>query len=164
MDPKQIAGPNYFQHTSHSDGDMQKFVSGELQDPSNWKKPEVEAAIDALSAEAKLPAQQALDAADKPQIKAGQSLIADESRCGQCHRFHSSVALGTAPDLTGYGSREWLTEFISNPSQKRFYGKDNDRMPAFAPDRNRPEKNRLTAEEIGYLVNWLRGEGAENER
>ena len=40
-----------------------------------------------------------------------------------------------APDLTGYASREWLTAFISNPADERFYRDKNDRMPAFAPHR-----------------------------
>jgi ubiquinol-cytochrome c reductase cytochrome b subunit len=164
LDPKQIVGPNYFGGTSHKKGDMVDFVTGALQESKTWKKDNIEAAVDALSAEAKLQSQQAVDNSDQAKIKRGIALLKDSDRCAQCHRFHDpSVAFGTAPDLTDYGSREWLAAFISNPAHERFYGKDNDRMPAFAPDALHPERNRLSAEEIGYLVNWLRGDWVSHE-
>ncbi len=146
------------QHVAQ-EGRHGRFRHRGVQDDKVWKKGELDSVVDALSGEAKLQVQQAADKTDQPTIKAGQALIKDTDRCAQCHRFQgTSVALGMAPDLTGYGSREWLTAFISNPAHERFYGKDNDRMPAFAADALHPEKNRLTAEEIGYLVNWLRGD------
>ena len=52
-------------------------------------------------------------------------------RCTECHQFRKRDEDATAPDLTGYGSREWLTAFVGNPAHERFYGKRNDRMPAF---------------------------------
>ena len=163
LDPKQIVKPNYFGNTSHKKGDMVDFVTGALQEDKTWKKGELDSVVDALSAEAKLQAQQPADKADQATIKTGQTLIKDTDRCAQCHRFQgTAVPLGMAPDLTGYGSREWLTAFLGNPAHERFYGKDNDRMPAFAADAQHPEKNRLTAEEIGYLVSWLRGDSAEH--
>jgi ubiquinol-cytochrome c reductase cytochrome b subunit len=162
LDPTQIAGPNYFGNTSHKDGGMVDFVGGALQDNETWKKGELDSVVDALSARAKLPAQAAADKADQAKIKLGQSLIEDANRCAECHRLPGRKdALGTPPDLTGYGSRKWLTDFIGNPGHERFYGKDNDRMPPFAADSQHTEKNRLTADEIGYLVNWLRGDSAE---
>ena len=69
--------------------------------------------------------------------------------------------MGNAPDLTGYASREWLTAFISNPADKRFYGDKNDRMPAFALHPNDPTANRLSPQELAVLVSWLRGEWYE---
>ena len=73
-----------------------------------------------------------------------------------CHRFHEEgEELGTAPDLTGYGSRDWLMAFISNPEHVRFYGDKNDRMPAFG------EEKQLTPTEIGLVTDWLRGEWYE---
>ncbi|HEY2894741.1 MAG TPA: hypothetical protein VGJ16_11025, partial [Pirellulales bacterium] len=68
--------------------------------------------------------------------------------------------VGMAPDLTGYASREWLTAFISNPADERFYRDTNDRMPAFAPHPNDPA-NRLSPEDLATLVSWLRGEWYE---
>jgi ubiquinol-cytochrome c reductase cytochrome b subunit len=73
-------------------------------------------------------------------------------RCTGCHQFRTPDEDAIAPDLTGYGSREWLIAFISNPAHLRFYGRRNDRMPVFG------EEGSLTAEEIGLLADWLRGD------
>ncbi len=67
----------------------------------------------------------------------------------------------TNPDLTGYGSREWLIAIISDPAHKRFYGTRNDRMPAYAKDPEKPDQNVLSATQIELLANWLRGAGSE---
>ena len=94
----------------------------------------------ALSAEAKLPAQQKLEAQPKQQelIAAGQKLLNSSDHCASCHHFRGKVDWSmkedTYPDLEGYGSREWLLEFIANPGHARFYNTNNDRMPAFAGD------------------------------
>jgi ubiquinol-cytochrome c reductase cytochrome b subunit len=69
----------------------------------------------------------------------------------ECHTFHDSGE-DNAPSLTGYGSREWLIAFITNPEHERFYGEDNDRMPAFG------EEKSLTPQEIGLVADWIRGE------
>ena len=61
-----------------------------------------------------------------------------------------------APDLTGYGSRDWLLAFIANPAADRFYGKQNDRMPAFAPHEPGSPQNQLSPETIGLIADWLR--------
>ena len=131
---------------------MVKFVTDTLSDPKEWKPEEVKQVVAAVSAEAALPGQQQLDARDQGAIKKGQALLKDSDRCAQCHQFHDAdSAAGSAPDLTGYGSKEWLTAFICDPAAERFYGTKNDRMPAFA-------KGRLDAKQIGFLVNWLRGD------
>jgi ubiquinol-cytochrome c reductase cytochrome b subunit len=159
LDPKQIVGPHYFGNTEHKKGDMVGFVTGKLQDAKLWTGDQRSQAIAALSAEAKLPTQTTRDRDDQALIQAGRVLIADKNRCAACHRFHDpKYELGEAPDLTDYGSRTWLTAFISDPSHERFYGGNNDRMPAFAPDAKNPQKNLLTPTEIGYLVDWLRGD------
>jgi hypothetical protein len=40
----------------------------------------------------------------------------------------------------------------------RFYGKGNDRMPAFAKNADTDNGNTLTRKEIDLLVRWLRGD------
>ena len=60
--------------------------------------------------------------------------------------------------MTGYGSREWLAGIIADPAHKRFYGKENDRMPAYAESATDVKKNLLSPREIQLLVDWLRGE------
>ncbi len=79
-------------------------------------------------------------------------------RCTECHQFHKPDEDATAPDLTGYGSREWLLAFISNPAQTRFFGKRNDRMPAFAEDKI------LDLHAISLLTDWLRSDWYEPDR
>ena len=67
------------------------------------------------------------------------------------------------PDLSGYGSHDWLIAIVGNPAHKRFYGKENDRMPAFAESATDAKKNVLSRQELELLVDWLRGEWYEPE-
>ena len=159
LDPKRIAGPDLFGNTKHKGGLMAEFVIEDKLDPNDAK---IENIVKALSAEAKLPAQQAADASTATDITAGQKLI-KTGRCVECHKFHDQGDLGDGgPDLTGYGSREWLTGMISNPTHERFYGKEgNDRMPSFATDIDHPENNILRPENMLLLVDWLRGDWYE---
>ena len=101
------------------------------------------------------------DAHDAKNIAAGNSLITDN--CTECQRS-TARARRRGPDLTGYGSREWLIGIISNPAHKRFYGKENDRMPAFAESATDAKKNILSRQELELLVDWLRGEWYEPEK
>jgi mono/diheme cytochrome c family protein len=57
----------------------------------------------------------------------------------------AQIASG-APDLTGYGSTEWLRDFLRDPGHTRFYGSHNA-MPAFG--------DQLSEQEINLLVEWL---------
>ena len=72
--------------------------------------------------------------------------------CGECQKFHQTIEESAGPDLSGYGSREWLLAFISDPAHERFYGTRNDRMPQYGPEKS------LTAQEIGLVADWLRGD------
>ena len=54
-------------------------------------------------------------------------------------------------------SREWLLAFVRNPAGERFYGDNNDRMPAFGPHDN-PQLNQLDDKSLGLIVDWLRGD------
>ena len=65
-------------------------------------------------------------------MEKGRELVAADDRCGSCHTFRDNgVAAGSAPDITGWGSREWLVGIIADPTHERFYGDSNDRMPSF---------------------------------
>ena len=99
-----------------------------------------------LSDIAGLPYQEPLSEKEREE---GFDLFFDELGCIDCHDIEDEDE-GSAPDLTGYGSRDWLTAIVADPSHERFYGKDNDRMPSFVRD------EKLTVEEIGILVDWLR--------
>ena len=153
LDPEQVAGPAYFGNTAHSDGDMVSFVTDELSDPDLWKPDEVEAVIVALAAEAELPT----GGASADLVAKGRGLMADTDRCGSCHAYaDNETELGYAPDLNGWGSREWLVGIITDPTHQRFYPEDNDRMPSFGvgSDGGPPT---LTEDQIGLIADWLRG-------
>jgi ubiquinol-cytochrome c reductase cytochrome b subunit len=126
---------------------MVGYVRDEMADPAKWKPEEIESVAVALAAEAGLPD----PAATAAQLERGRALIADADRCGGCHNFHDNgTGLGAAPDLTGWGGREWIVGLVADPAAERFYGDDNDRMPAF--------EKLLTVEQIGLLADWLRGD------
>ena len=71
--------------------------------------------------------------------------------CVLCHELDhpevsgSGMALG--PDLTGYGSAEWLGGIIMDSSQPRFYGSQNSGMPKFT--------HRLRDQELQLLTDWI---------
>jgi len=119
------------------------------------QKAQLRKVIIALSAEAKLQSQTAADTKDAADIAAGRELLKGDINCTECHAFGAPDEDATGPDLTGYGSREWLISFISDPAHTKLYGKRNDRMPRFA------EEKILDAKAIGLIADWLRGEWYE---
>ena len=154
LDPARVDSPHYFGGSKQKTGKMVKFVKEDIAEFDAAQKAQLQKLIIGLSAEAGLKAQSAADTRDAVVIAEGRKLVSSTAmNCTDCHKFHAD---GTddpsAPDLTGYGSREWLLAFISDPSHARFYGERNDRMPAYGPDKI------LTAAEIGLVTDWLRGE------
>ncbi|HET6883300.1 MAG TPA: cytochrome b N-terminal domain-containing protein [Pirellulales bacterium] len=168
LDPDQIAGPRYFGGTeTHRTGDMVKFVFETFEKADDAAKQSEQSErraqlAAALSAEAQLPAQREQDKNDADLIETGRKQIVSLG-CTDCHKWHDEGDLGSAPDLTGYGSREWLKGMIGNPTHERFYGDINERMPAFAEHEDKPEDNILTPANLDLLVDWLRGEWYQPE-
>jgi ubiquinol-cytochrome c reductase cytochrome b subunit len=153
LDPATFTGPHFFGNTKHKDGKMAKFLNRDVAAYDATLKANLVKVIAAVSAEAALPSQSKLDEKDAAQIEEGRKLAASsEMRCAECHQFRKKDEDATAPDLTGYGSREWLVGIISDPSHDRFYGRRNDRMPAFAKDQVLDERS------VGLLADWLRGD------
>ena len=152
LDPAQVASPAYFGNTAHKDDDMVSFVQGDLADADQWKKDDIEAVIVAMAAEAG----HADPGVQPAMLEKGRALVADVERCGGCHKVgDNGTDLGSAPDLTGWGSREWLVGIITDPTHERFYGDSNDRMPSFgkAAEGAAPM---LSPQQIGLLADWLR--------
>jgi ubiquinol-cytochrome c reductase cytochrome b subunit len=148
LDPQKIVSTNYFGGTKFADGKMVRFVK---KDAAEFTQEQVRKMAIALSAEAQLPSQSADDQRDAVIIEEGRALLASEnSRCTECHQFRKKDEDATAPDLTGYGSREWLMGIISNPKHDRFYGRRNDRMPAYGGE------GILDARAIELIADWLR--------
>lgn len=154
LDPERILTAHYYGGTRFAErSQMVRFVQRDVAGFDGAQKEMLRKVVIALSAEAQLPAQAAVDAADGPVITEGKALFEHEDmRCAECHQFHFEDEEADAPNLTGYASREWIVSFISDPAHERFYGDRNDRMPAFGTD------GTLTAREIGLLADWLRGD------
>lgn len=151
LDPAKIGTTNYFGATRFANGKMVKFVTKDVASYTPEQREQLGKVILALSAEAQLKSQLAEEQRDAAAIAQGRELIADTMRCTDCHVFHKPNEDASGPDLTGYGSRNWLIKFINNPAHPDLYGKRNDRMPAFGNDQI------LNEQQIGLIADWLRG-------
>jgi ubiquinol-cytochrome c reductase cytochrome b subunit len=151
LDPTKVDSTNYFGATKFRDKKMVGFVKKTVAKYSAEEKAHLSKVIAAVSAEAQLDGQTSIDKRDAALIEEGRTLLRSETQCTDCHQFHKTDEDATGPDLTGYGSRQWLIKFISNPEHPGFYGARNDRMPAFG------EKQILSDREIGLIADWLRG-------
>ena len=137
LDYDHYVSPQYFGDTAFRDGKMAKFLKKADEDD------------EALFAEvaALLASRAATKETDT--LTDDEYGLFDDAGCLDCHDVDAEEE-GSAPDLTGYAGREWLVSFLDDPSHERFYGKKNDRMPAFGKD------GKMTAEEIEILADWLR--------
>ena len=165
LDPAKVSSDQYFGKTSHREGEMATFVESDLKDPDAAKKEKIAQIIAALSAEAALPSQTEADkkATDDGTIAKGKVAMGETfgmSACTDCHKLGDGSG-GSGPDLTGYGSKDWLARFIGDPSHESLYAKGNDRMPSFAAAGPGPKKAILTKDDIELLARWLRGEKLE---
>ncbi len=158
LDPTRVDGPDYYGGTRFQEGKMVRFVKQKVARYTAEQRAALEQVIAAVSAEAALPAQAELEAREAALIGQGRELARDELSCTDCHQFGKPDEDATAPDLTGWASREWLIGLISNPAHPRFYGNRNDRMPAFA------ETGQLDAASIALMADWLRGDWYRPER
>jgi ubiquinol-cytochrome c reductase cytochrome b subunit len=163
LNKEKIAGDHYFGRTplKERDGGMVKYVTGTADDPGlsgTYKPEDVPKIAAALAAEGGFQA----DDKEKELIAAGRELIQNGSGCAMCHEFHGDGSLiGTAPNLTGWGSRDWLVGMISDPNHQNFYGHlsaEEQTMPAFSARAQSPNKVPLHPEVIKALAEWLRGE------
>ncbi len=165
LDPKQVLTQKYFSSAEHlRDGDMAGWVVENVGEFEAEDLEDLNKVVMALSAEAALKSQQEMDEKDADAIAQGRELLKETIGCTDCHKFHDTGDAGLAPDLTGYGSREWLIGMISDPAHERFYGHldaDVQPMPSFAPNAQRPEENWLRAREIALIADWLRGQWYE---
>jgi ubiquinol-cytochrome c reductase cytochrome b subunit len=145
---------DYFGGTKHKAGDMAGFLEGdgkELLTPDTRRQ--IAAALAYQGQRRLQPGETKPADAD---IRTGIDLIV--SNCTVCHRFGGEGSLGSAPDLTGYGSYEWMLGMVSDPTHDRFYRDTNDRMPSFAKDLDHPETNNVSVRELSLIVDWLRGD------
>jgi ubiquinol-cytochrome c reductase cytochrome b subunit len=152
LDPAKIDTLAYFGGTKHKAGKMSEFIHDELAAADDAKKAQLAAVAVALSAEAQLKSQQAADAADAQQIITGRAAMVGDAGCIDCHQYNGGNESPVAPDLSGYGSRSWLIDFINDPAHRRFYGRNNDRMPAYGV------QQMLDPAQIALIADWIRGD------
>jgi ubiquinol-cytochrome c reductase cytochrome b subunit len=152
LDPEQILDDDYFGATEHRSGRMARFVTRGVAGYTPERLEELRKVAWAVSAEAGLPGQAATDQEARAEIEEGRALIASgQAECARCHTIGTLSDGDVGPDLTGWGSREWLIGMIHDPSHEAFYGADNDRMPSFGVEQI------LTDAQIGMIADWLRG-------
>ena len=153
LDPDKYISARYFGGTTHRDGAMyKKFLNRKVRKYAADEREMLDAIAVALSAEAKLPSQVATDQTSVALIKQGIAYLEDDIGCIDCHAFGEPDPDADGPDLTDYGSRQWIIDFVKNPGHEKFYPENNDRMPAFGV------KKILTDNEIGLIADWLRGD------
>lgn len=155
LDYDHYVSEKYFGGTKFKDGTMARKVLAKYTEEEKKLLPEI---AKLLADGAELPYEEKLDEDTREELLAlyyNDDLKFEDGRaCIECHDIDSEDE-GSAPDLTGYGSREWLIAFIENPEDGRFYGKKNDRMPCYGRD------GKLKDEEIAILVDWIRSQPAE---
>ena len=151
LNPEQIVTDKYFGATKFKDGKMAKWVAKKIPKFDDEEKQQLRKVIAAISAEAGLRSQMVIEQKEADDINEGRSLVG-EIGCTDCHQYREPDEDATAPDLTGYGSREWLIGIINDPAHARFYGSKNDRMPSFGRD------EKLRSADIGMIADWLRGD------
>lgn len=158
-----ILHDDMFGRTAHTEGDMVGWVQDNLVDLGEDEQKALADLVTALSAQAKLPYQAKADAksAKSGQLDRGALAISEGFSCIDCHKFGEEGDLGSAPDLTGYMSADWLRLMIANPEHERMYESSNDRMPAFAQSEDSPETNLLSEHDVDMLVRWLRQDDRE---
>ena len=152
LSEEHVASDAFFGKTAFKEGKMVKFVQNKVAKFNEEETEQLRKAIIALSAEARLPYQKEDDQKESQLIKEGKVHLLDDLGCADCHEFHFEDEDATAPDLTGYGSKEWLVEMIQNPEHEKFYGEKNDRMPSFGAE------GILSDRQIHLLADWLRND------
>jgi len=159
LDPERVASVHCFGNTAFADGEMVNAIrdlhDGVDDDGKQQLRDQLRQVAIALAAER--------DGGDHndSSVAEGVELLTGDLACTDCHRFHDEGDLGSAPDLTGYGSAEWLSAMVANPEHERFYPDTNDRMPAFGATEDDPAGGLLTGSQIELLVRWLMGDGAD---
>jgi ubiquinol-cytochrome c reductase cytochrome b subunit len=167
LDAGQVAAPDYFGNTALRDGRMAQWVKKHLADSESDKglsENDRSAIVAALSAQAKLRSQAETEQKTEEQEKIASGVALIESTCtGYCHKFGDAGQWGLAPDLTGYGSYQWMLGMISDPTHARYYRAENDRMPSFAKNLDKPATNTVSTGELSLIVDWIRGDYYEPE-
>ena len=86
--------------------------------------------------------------------------MTEDFGCTDCHKFHDKGKLGDAPELTGYGSPEWIAGIIRNPADDAFLRQAQRPHAGLCPSATDPAQNTLSPHQ-STVDRWLRGEWYE---
>ncbi len=165
LDAKRIGGPGYYGNTALADGEMADFVGDTLKELRAEGEVGEEALADLIAClveEAKRDEPRPADE-DKKTVEGIDEdtlYLFEDFTCTDCHRFYHLGNRGDAPELTGYGSRDWLIGLVSDPTHQRYYSDLNDRMPSY---HKADDDYTLSTRQIEMLVDWMRGRWYEPE-
>ena len=154
LEPGRASSDSFFGKTKFREGDMVQHVTGLFSEAGEAGQEGLKQKLRSVAAA--LAAEAAIESPEAALVTAGREALISSVGCTDCHRFHDQGELGSAPDLTGYGSANWLKQMIAKPTAERFYSDRNDRMPEFAADESHPELNLISPHELDLLVRWLR--------
>lgn len=158
------AGPKHFGPTVNGSFNGKpngtKFVEGAMakwarENVPNMKEKEVDAVVEFLVSQSH---RSDMAPPDPDLVQQGRDFFetgsdAVETACLGCHEMAidgqklGSSGLAPAPELTGYGSEEWLRDFLLDPGAERHYGKRNA-MPSY--------KDRMSEKDFDILLRWMR--------
>jgi ubiquinol-cytochrome c reductase cytochrome b subunit len=151
LDADQVASLRYFGGTEHVRGRMVRFVTRGLPRLNDEERSDLAKVLLAVSAESGLPRQSEEDERDAADIEEGRHLISSDAiNCTRCHTFRDVDGEDDVPVLTGWASRDWMLGMLHDPSQPRYYGDRNDRMPSFGVEET------LSRHQMELVVDWLR--------
>jgi ubiquinol-cytochrome c reductase cytochrome b subunit len=164
--------PSTFESLKHAGEKGEKFLDGEMagwvkENAETLKKPEnadsLKSLVEFLVAQGGRKEMQPFDPAlvetGKEIFKSGKLASGSFTvNCTDCHALKpadGSESLGDGagpgyPTLTGYASRQWLTDFVKNPAHDSFYGAERNLMPAF--------EAKLGDKELKQLIDWMVGD------
>ncbi|MGE5194038.1 MAG: c-type cytochrome, partial [Deltaproteobacteria bacterium] len=165
------AGPTHFGPTVNGSFEGQpigkRFVEGQMatwakDNVPNMKEKEIDAVVEFLVAQSHrtdmAPPNEELVQQGRDFFEGGSDTV--ETSCLGCHEMKiNGEALGSsgltpAPELTGYGSEEWLRDFLLDRGAARHYGKRNA-MPSY--------KDRMSEKDFDILLRWMRHRWYEPE-
>jgi ubiquinol-cytochrome c reductase cytochrome b subunit len=132
----------------HDPQDLRYFGRTEIDDMKSMDEKldetQMKAVVEFVFAEGAEPGDRI--APDKALAEQGAEVF--EDKCMDCHLYKGKGAdTFDGPDMTGYGSRDWLAKQIVTP--EKIYGELN-KMPAFAED--------LSESDVQMVAIYLRGQ------